>query len=77
MEEHCQMEYIMSFLMGLNDSFEQVRGSSIETSTAASLTESQCQKLISMLSTQLANSTTIQDPTSAQGQIMFDEDWQG
>ncbi|KAJ1418352.1 hypothetical protein SESBI_15852 [Sesbania bispinosa] len=153
MEDHCQMEYVMSFLMGLNDSFaqtqrevgaaqpyaithqlafavknvekprqgkkgrplcshcgvlghtvdkcfkihdyphgfkpksksvsvsnshtvNQVSESSVDTSTAATLTASQCRQLISMLSTQLAN-TSIQEPTSAQGQIMFDEDWQG
>ncbi|KAJ1398678.1 Retrotransposon gag domain [Sesbania bispinosa] len=178
MEDHCQMEYVMSFLMGVNDSFAQVRGqillmepippiskvfslileedtqrevgaaqpfaithqlafavknadkprqgkkdrplcshcgvlghtvdkcfkihgyppsfkpksksvsvssshtvnqvseSSVDTSTTATLTALQCQQLISMLSTQLANTST-QEPTSAQGQIMFDEDWQG
>ncbi|KAJ1438236.1 Retrotransposon gag domain [Sesbania bispinosa] len=106
MEEHCQMEYVMSFLMGLNDSFAQLHSyppgfkpkykvvsmsnshtvsqvsecspasSSVDASSAA-LTASQCQQLISMLSTQLANISPIQDSTGAQGQIMFDEDWQG
>ncbi|KAJ1385051.1 Retrotransposon gag domain [Sesbania bispinosa] len=69
MEEHCQMDnwLLLSRMLKNKNKARRIVPYALIV----------CQQLISMLSTQLANVSPVQDSSSAQGQIMFDEDWQG